>query len=74
VGDIVKTKNKNYIGTISSIHNTCPMSNNWLSNQSIPVLAESVRSTWYSIKMAEGGVVCCPKCDVKLFYNIYDEE
>ncbi len=74
VGDIVKTESNNYIGTISKVHNTCPMSNDWLSKQTIPIRAESVRSKWFSIDVATGGAVCVPKYDVKLFYNIYDTE
>ncbi len=50
------------------------MSNKWLSGLKHPVPAESVRSIWFSVDVVNGGVVCCPKCDLKLFYNIYDDE
>ncbi len=69
VGDVVVTTNTWYRGQIAIVHSTCPMNNDWLQNQGIPIPAHAVRSTWYTINVEEGGVVCAPKCFVMKLPN-----
>jgi heat shock protein HspQ len=66
VGDRVKTKGHNYIGTIDEVYDTCPQSNRWLSVQNIPIKAEDVRGKWYSILTEPSGAIVAAESDVEL--------
>jgi hypothetical protein len=65
LNDYAMTKNNNYFGKISAIHKSCPQSNIWLKNLEIPVKAEDVRSTWYSIICITGGEIVTPASDIE---------
>jgi hypothetical protein len=73
VNDYVITKNHKWVGKISAIHKSCPQTNLWLSHQAIPVKAESVRSTWYSILCISGGEIVTPASDYDLRLNTKQE-
>jgi hypothetical protein len=70
VNQRVKTIGNNYRGVITQVHHSCPQTNEWLSMQALPIRAEAVRSTWYSILVdgkqgkGKGGAVCVPEYDV----------
>lgn len=66
IGDRVTTIGHGYNGVITRYHLTCPQDNEWLSIQSIPVLAEHVRSYWYSIAVDPLGSIVCAEDDLRL--------
>ena len=57
-------------GKISTVHNKCPMTNEWLEGLNRPVKAESVRSTWYFISVIGGGAICVPAYTVRGLTNL----
>ena len=71
VGDDVITLGHGHRGKISRMYNTCPQSNDWLSIQSIPVKAESIRKPWYSVACEPAGKVCVAESDLKRDINIF---
>ena len=68
IGDFVavKTSDSNsrfdikYVGNISKVYNQCPQTNEWLAKLKNPIPSESVRSTWYTVRILNGGEICLP--------------
>jgi len=65
IGDKVRTKPYNYIGTIVDTHLVCPMDSNWLALQESPI-RRSNRVNWYTINTEPNGQIAVPEYMVNL--------
>lgn len=60
----VKTIADRYVGTVYKKHHKCPMSQDWIDMQTIPVNPASINKPWFSIKVDGGGSVLCSEDDI----------
>lgn len=64
--DRVQTIAHAYTGVIARKHHKCPMDDDWLNLQRIPVDPADINKPWYTIRVDGGGSVVRPESDVLL--------
>jgi hypothetical protein len=62
--DRVQTIAHAYTGIVHKKHHVCPMDDDWINAQRIPVNPADMNKPWYTIHTDEGGSVVRPESDV----------
>jgi len=63
--DRVRTIGHGHIGTVMKKHHKCPMSQDWIDAQSIPINPANINKPWYSVSIDNGGSIVCEESDMQ---------